>query len=270
MLKRVLPFFILLLAATASLAQQPRTSIEGDHLLTIAWGGSVPYNALVPAGDTLGCHSVAIAQIMYYHRLAPHGEVAYQCSSGTTISEGFSDYTPQWDRFSLHFDPEQDNAGPETHATARFIYAIASVIRKDFGTDQYVDYPDDCHKLAIESHFRATLTPYIKEVTTSIDNALKTDIDSYDLMKSEIDSGRPVGFYYSDQEGGGHAVVIDGYTVKDGKTYFHANFGWLGRSDGWYLLAEDLPGNTKEMIVITIVPKETDTNAADPTERIMQ
>ena len=77
----------------------------------------------------------------------------------------------------------------------------------------------------------------------------------YGLMKAEIDSGRPAGFYYTDRKGGGHAVVIDGYVVKGGKMYFHANFGWYGRSDGWYLLGEDLPKNLKEIVVIAIVPK---------------
>ena len=75
-------------------------------------------------------------------------------------------------------------------------------------------------------------------------------------MKAEIDSNRPVGFYYTDRKGGGHAVLIDGYVVKNGKTYFHVNFGWYGSSDGWYLLEEDLPKNVKDIYVITIVPKD--------------
>lgn len=194
---------------------------------------------------------------MYFHRLAPHGKVSYKCTNETLISEDFSDYTPQWDAFALNKESAEKDV-TATQETSRFIYYVASVVRKDFGTDQYVDYPNDCHKKAVESHFHCALTCYPKEVKASIGDALRAQPDFCMLLKAEIDSGRPAGLYYTDRKGGGHAVVIDGYTAKDGKTYFHANFGWFGRSDGWYLLEGDLPRNTKEIIVLTIVPDDTE------------
>jgi hypothetical protein len=109
----------------------------------------------------------------------------------------------------------------------------------------------------VESHFHCTLTAYAKEVQSSIGDALKRKNNFYMLMKAEIDAGRPAGFYYTDRKGGGHAVVIDGYIVKGDETYFHVNFGWFGRSDGWYLLEEDLPKNTKEIDVLTFIPDDT-------------
>jgi hypothetical protein len=254
MTKRTVVLIILLLLSTKSFSQKPRANIKGDYLLKTAWGGSSPFNAFAPEGTTLGCHANAFAQVMYFHRLAPYGKVSYKCKNGTLISEDFSDYTPQWDTFALNKKSSDENASA-TEQTARFMYYVASVIRKDFGTDQYVDYADDYHKKAIESHFRCILTAYAKEVKSSISHALKEKIDLIKLMRTEIDAKRPVGFYYTDRKGGGHAVVIDGYTVKNGKIYFHVNFGWFGRSDGWYRLEEDLPKNIKELATIKIVPK---------------
>jgi hypothetical protein len=49
-------------------------------------------------------------------------------------------------------------------------------------------------------------------------------------------------------------VVIDGYVHRDGSDFFHVNFGWFGRSDGWYILDEDLPSDTKEIALILIFP----------------
>ncbi len=232
-------------------AQRPRTNVTGDYLLKTAWGGGSPFNALAPDASGLGCHSDAFAQVLYFHRLAPHGKVSYKCKSGVAISEDFSNYQPQWERFALTKNSTDAGAIQET---ARFMYYVAVVVRKDFGTEQYVDYPNDAHKKAIESHFDCTLISYAGDVTSGLEAALRNGADMYALLKAEIDGGRPAGFYYKYAKADGHAVVIDGYTVQHGKTYFHVNFGWLGSSDGWYSLAEDLPKSTQNIMVITIVP----------------
>jgi hypothetical protein len=247
---------ITILSAAVCFAQQPRTNVTGGYLLKTAWGGSTPFNAFAPGGDTLGCHADAFAQILYFHRLAPHGRVSYKCRNGAVISEDFSGYQPQWGHFALTKDSNDAGAIRET---ARFMYDVAVVVRKDFGTDQYVDYPGDAHKKAIESHFDCTLASYTNEVTSGVEAALRRGVDMYALLKAEIDAGRPAGLYYTYGEADGHAVVVDGYTVQETRTYFHVNFGWLGRSDGWYSLAEDLPKSTRKIMLITIVPKTVKT-----------
>lgn len=256
MLKAVIPVIILLMCGSPSFGQTPRVGVSGEHLLKTAWGGSAPFNVFAPEGSTLGCHANAFAQAMYFHQLAPHGKTSYKCTNGALISEDLSDYAPKWDGFALDMDSAKKHASA-SQQTSRFIFYTAAIIRKDFGTNQYVDYRNDFHKKAVESHFDCTLTPYARKVESSIGDALRAEPDFHMLLRGEIDSRRPAGFYYTDRRGGGHAVVIDGYTVRDGKTYFHVNFGWFGRSDGWYLLEEDLPRNTKEIALLTIVPKKT-------------
>ena len=253
--KRVFTLLILVSQSTACLSQKPRSDITGDHLLKTAWGGTAPLNMFAPKASTLGCHANAFAQAFYFHKLSPRGNVSYKCTNGTVISEDFSGYTLRWNRFALNKEAGRKDISA-TKETARFIYYVACVVRKDFGTDQYVAYPNDYHKKAIESHFNCTLTAFAKEVRSTVGNTLKGRSDFYALLKKEIDSRRPAGFYYTDRKGGGHAVIIDGYTVKGGKTFFHVNFGWLGRSDGWYLLEEDLPRNTKEIALIMIAPSD--------------
>ena len=175
MTKRIIVFIFILSLSTICFSQRPRVDINGKHLLKTAWGGSEPFNAFAPHGSTLGCHSVAFAQAMHFHRLAPYGKVFYKCKDGTVISEEFSDYNPRWNTFALNKDSAKKNVS-STRQTSKFIYYIASIIRKDFGTDQYVDYPNDGHKKAIESHFHCTLTPYAKEIKLSIGHTLKADI----------------------------------------------------------------------------------------------
>lgn len=249
---------LLILWSAIGVSQQPRAGIEGPYLLKTAWGGSEPFNMFAPGQNTLGCHSNAFAQVLYFHRLEPHGAVSYTCSDGTRVAEDFSAYKPEWDLFAL--GPQ---SGTEDTAairrTAAFIYCVASIVRKDFGSDQYVDYQGDFHKQAIEAHFDCTLTSYVKETQAGVAQALGEQPDFRAILRSELDARRPVGFYYTDRKGGGHAVVIDGCALRNGQVFFHVNFGFQGRSNGWYLLEEDLPPNTREIALITIVPKSAET-----------
>ena len=62
-----------------------------------------------------------------------------------------------------------------------------------------------------------------------------------DLMRQELDAGRPI-LVEGDPNPGfkndGHAFVCDGYAEND---YFHFNFGWSGSGDGWYQLTSVQP-----------------------------
>ena len=60
-----------------------------------------------------------------------------------------------------------------------------------------------------------------------------------DLMRQELDAGRPILMCGYPEPGSGledgHAFVCDGYAEDD---YFHFNFGWSGAGDGYYLLSK--------------------------------
>ncbi|MBD3383959.1 hypothetical protein GF407_03440 [candidate division KSB1 bacterium] len=255
LIKNIIVLIIIAGAFTSCFSQTPRSGISGSYLIKTAWGGSAPFNEYSPGNSELGCHAIAFAQILYFHRLAPFGKIDYQCSNGKTLSENV-EYTPEWDIFAL----DQESATKDTtkmRKTARFLYYVALVVRKDFGTNQYINYPKDFHKQAIESHFNCTLNAIVKNIHSSFYTALKEEPGFYSQIQNEIDSMRPLGFYYTDRTGGGHAVVIDGYTLQDDKMYVHVNFGWFGRSNGWYLLEKDLPPNVKEIALITLTPLYT-------------
>lgn len=250
---RIFLALLIAIGISSCLAQKPRSEINSPWLLNTQWGGTAPLNQFTPNDYPLGCHAVAFAQILYFHCLSSHGQSHYTCTNGIEISETYSHSTPNWDRFAL----TKKNSRFRWRArreTASYLYEVASIIRKDFGRDQYVDYGGDFHKVAIESHFDCSVTAYSRQITTSLRDALSQQPSFHEILRTEVKSGRPVGLYYTNQKGGGHAIVIDGHVQQNGKDYFHANFGWFGRSDGWYLL-EDLPPDTKEVDLILIVPK---------------
>lgn len=56
-----------------------------------------------------------------------------------------------------------------------------------------------------------------------------------ELLKAELDAGRPIGYSGRDPvRGSAHAFIIDGYNSED---YFHINVGWYGHSNGWYQIS---------------------------------
>ena len=92
------------------------------------------------------------------------------------------------------------------------------------------------------------------------------ETDSWlDLIRSEIDAGRPV-FYRgdkSDLSGSKHFFVIDGYSLDD-PDYFYFNFGWKGSNDGLYCLDAITPTghgpyNENQKALVGISPTYTST-----------
>ena len=61
-----------------------------------------------------------------------------------------------------------------------------------------------------------------------------------DTVIQDLLQGRPVGLSLmwdtGSNDGGAHAVVLDGYDSSSNK--FHLNYGWGGSSNGWYTIAE--------------------------------
>ena len=65
-----------------------------------------------------------------------------------------------------------------------------------------------------------------------------SDISGTDDMKnallSNFDAGLPVAIGLSDDDGGGHEIVGDGYGYSGDTLYLHFNMGWSGSDDAWY------------------------------------
>ena len=66
-----------------------------------------------------------------------------------------------------------------------------------------------------------------------------SNTDWINLLKTELDAGRPI-IYAGRGNEGGHCFVADGY---DNNGYFHFNWGWSGRNDGYYALSALIPGS---------------------------
>lgn len=254
-------FFLLLFALCAAYPANARPRAEdgprsSSHLLQTSWGQRNRYAKYSPGRNRLGCWSTALAQILYFHRLAPTGSVNYGCSrKGYLIKEEFTADLFDWNLFVDRVDTKTPAAG--ANEVAKYIYATAIAIQKDFGTGTYVLKAHQKRADAIARHY---------ECQTELHSSRKlSSTEMVDIVVREIDARRPLMMHIralskdqSDKDY--HALVVDGYQVREGRLWVHLNIGHKGVEDGWFdfekpILKYNDVGYKK---LLTVKPKDQD------------
>lgn len=216
--------------------QLKSVSASVSPLLNIEWDQGSGWNKLCPEDEDgpgghayVGCVAVAMAQSMYNVKLnAPlKGVHSYVHDTYGKLSVNFANEDPyDWDAMSLK-SPADENT--------RLLYHCAVAVSMDFGPDGSGSYSSRIVG-AMKRYFG-----YAGDVTYY--ERFEDDEDWKDLLKSELDKGN-VLVYAGDPGTGeaGHCFNIDGYDIND---YFHFNWGWSGRYNGFYSIENINPGSYK-------------------------
>lgn len=214
-----------------------------DPLLTCLWDQCEDWNMYCPVEEytycgnsrvVAGCLATAMAQIMYFWKYPNTGEGSHGYNSNYGyLYANFGNTNYQWSQMA-------DLIG--TNASALLTYHCGIAINMDYsGTVSLAYYVDS--KNAFKNYFRY-----------STDISLKNRYSNYtnwiNLLKSELDIGRPIYYFGSNPNGDGHAWVIDGYSSGD---IFHHNLGWGGSFNGYYTISnvpEELNYNQGAIVYI--------------------
>lgn len=203
-------------------------------LLKTEWGQTEPYNMYTPVinekQSPTGCVATALSQIMYYHNwpVNPQGQISYDDTSkpANNYYMTFDGITFQWDMMTDIYGEESSLQSKE--AVATLMKAVGYGVQMTYGasssgaTDKnaiaamksFFNYSDDAQLIRRESLNR----------------------NEWDgMLYAMISAGLPI--YYTGRDAvwmgsGGHAFVCDGY---DGNGYFHYNWGWDGKYNGYFL-----------------------------------
>lgn len=210
---------------------------EVEPLLgSISWGQDAPFNLLTPtytsAGKTVnyytGCVACAATQIMRHYQWPMQGtgsKTYTDPKSGKTITADFAGTCYDWSLM-----PKEVPAVPTADQQQAY-----STLAAQMGVALEMQYE------ASGSGTYDMLVPYALRTYFGYDNGVRSHNRSYyptgqwmQLIKDELQAGRPV-FYggTSDAGTGGHAFVIDGY---DSEGLVHVNWGWYGRSNGYFMI----------------------------------
>jgi hypothetical protein len=206
------------------------SSQSNSYLLKTTWGQRDRYAKYSPENKRLGCWSVALAQILYFHRLTPEGTVSYLCTKKRySIKESFGENKFSWGLFVDKFDDK--NSTDSQNEVAKYIYCTSVAIQKDFGTDSYV--------LKKHAQRAAAIARYYGCETKLHDNNKYSLTQIKQIIKQEIDLRRPLMLHLrslstdlSDKDY--HAVAVDGYRIRKDEFWIHINMGHKGSDNDWY------------------------------------
>lgn len=204
------------------------------------WGQTEPYNAYTPVinGDKTptGCVATALTQIMYHYKWpeAPVGEVKYSDTSkpSNEYSMSYDGIEFEWNKMLDEYDVESSEES--VNAVATLMKAVGYGVHMTYaksgsgatdanalaGMTSYFGYSKDARMLRRESFNRS-------------------EWDA--LLYGMLSGGMPI--YYTGRDAvwlgsGGHAFICDGY---DGNGYFHFNWGWNDKYNGYFLTSSMVP-----------------------------
>ncbi|MCL2511642.1 MAG: C10 family peptidase [Bacteroidales bacterium] len=210
------------------------TQREGERavnpLITTKWDQGDPYNQQCPTyGGSkcmTGCVATTMAQLMKYHSYPASG-------TGTTPAYTTATYkisvpaitlgaTYQWSSMINIYGGGATQ--PQKDAVALIMYHCGASVKMDYGTGSSGAYSTDAGN-AMTTFFKYDKSMRMQQKTYF------SNTQWIDLLKQELDAGRPMYHNGSHPSEGGHAFICDGYNNSN---QFHFNWGWSGYGDGYY------------------------------------
>ncbi len=226
-----------------------------NPLIQTLWNQDYPYNYYAPETGGgwwggpgghcyAGCVACAMSQIMKYwnHPVQGHGSHSYNHSTYGEQSANFGATTYNWDIMPNELGSQANDAAK---AVALLMYHCGVSVDMNFGPDGSGAFSPDV-ETAMRQYFGYCGATYKARNQY-------TEEEWIALLKSDLDESRPVYFSGTNDSGGGHAIVCDGYDSND---YFHFNLGWSGSGNDYYSINDVAGFYNNEAIVMNIWPLE--------------
>ena len=201
-------------------------------LIPTQWSQGSPYNLLAPLCQTdkglkhglTGCVATAMAQMMYYHRW-PNASTqpipGYINEKDSQLIDGLPVTTFDWDAMVPIYDSTATSEARQ--AVAKLMQYCGRSVEMAYSTTSSSAYTSDAPLMLIK---------YFDYDSSAVNRqrSYYTPEEWNDLLYNELAQGRPL-LYSGQRAAGGHSFICDGYDTDD---YFHFNFGWSGRGDGYF------------------------------------
>ena len=206
-----------------------------EPLITTTWGQEMPYYLQCPTyrGEycVVGCIATAMAQVMNYWQYPTSspslsGFYSYTIGQVGELPATTFDYSLMldsychwdWNNSTLVQDVYTNEQAQEVAKLGRYCGQAVQMAYSPNGSGASTyNQQTAMKKFGYNNAARATKSYY----NNQWDN----------LLKAELDAGRPILYSADDPNDAGHAFICDGYNNNG---YFHFNLGWYGTCDGWY------------------------------------
>ncbi len=198
-------------------------------LVTAVWNQDKYYNSYSPIDIEAeaaydyrtpnGCVAVAMAMIMYYYRYPRQGTGSH------TNYSSYGNYHVNFSQQYYYYESMCDELDYYNDEVAKLIFHCATSVDMMYGPTGSGSYSFKVPDAMIDHFGYSNTCQYVSRNSYS-------DLQWKNLLKEELNAGRPM-YYSGSNDEGGHAFVCDGYNNDD---FFHFNFGWGGSSNGYYML----------------------------------
>ncbi len=208
-------------------------------LLKTTWDQAPHYNDMCPVTGgnkaLTGCVATAMAQIMKYWAYPAVGISKYQYawSPYGLIGAEFDTSHYKWSAMPAKLSAA--NA-----ALAELMYDCGVAVEMQYGTtvSNSALLAEDAPGGSSAQYAYANFFNYNAKTLQALDKANYTDSAWINILKIELNNGRPVQLGAS-APGGGHSFVCDGYEANN---LFDMNWGWSGTDNGYYAIGALNPG----------------------------
>lgn len=240
-------------ASYRQIPQAQTTATAVNALITTSWNQYPYYNIKCPSDPSLsslgghpttGCVATAMAQIMKYWEYPKkgYGSKSYRSEYYGTLYADFGSTAYDWDNMPLKLSASTSST--QNNAVATLMYHCGVAVSMGYnsngrGSSGAFVVNVGGGRASAEEAFK-TYFDYASTLSGVIwDQSTSTSTWS-SMLKTELDSKRPILYAGYKSNGGGHAFICDGY---DSNNKFHFNWGWGGQSNGFYSLTAGTSGS---------------------------
>lgn len=210
------------------------------------------YNYYTPNHYVCGCVATAGAQLMRYWQWPTASVMAktFKCAvNGTPANYTMQGGTYAWSNMPLV--PANGVTETQCQAIGKLTYDIGVSVGMNWRSGG-----SGANLFALVPRLKDTFGYTNAVGAVYLDGSYPYSLD--ELKKAVIpncDAHAPVAMSISGA--GGHAVVVDGYGYSGTDFYIHANFGWAGLDDAWYLPPDISDYDTIDGFVFNVFPQTT-------------
>ena len=232
-------------------------------LMTSAWGQGWPYFDLCPwdeAGggrSATGCVATSTSSVIHYWRRDCPRYTLNKTDDYTTWTKKIAvkgypaGFPMRWELMKDTYDGTNYGNGSDYYTSAAELVSIV-------GTAVHMDYA------AGSSGAQSSEQPNALAVfNLNGENTWYSGINNMDtwegLIAENLEARRPILYSGYTSDWAGHAFVLDGYRLSDGKYYF--DFGWNGGWNGYFALSDANGFNVDQSMTHRIYPKRQNLSA---------
>ncbi len=206
-------------------------------LMETTWNQNIYYNSQCPydtagSGNHVysGCVACAMAQVMRFWGHPMQGSGSHSYTPGES-GMGYPSYPTQTANFGeTHYHFELMPTFLDSTSTDEEIFYIAQLQHHCGIAVEMMYSPNGSGAFSFMVPY--AMTSFFKYSNCTLqDKWMLSNEEWGEMLKTELDAGRPMYYSGSDDGGaGGHAFVCDGY---DENNMFHFNWGWGSRDDAF-------------------------------------